>query len=77
MTREQARLLINVLFDAVSCSLPEYEFPLTICQMIDLRIAKIQGLLARFKPGYISKQIVDNKNEIAALQELKTLMAGK
>lgn len=82
MTKEQSELLSDVLSYArhPGCGVC-FKFPATIEQMIDAKMASLKSKSEYFE-AHIDEECCksmyyDLQQEIAALEELKTIMEGK
>lgn len=67
MTKEQARLLRDVLYDAVTNSLKGVEFPTTIITIIDAKIDVLNNRIAMLNGEWCDEE----KSEAAALRDLR------
>ncbi|MDE6086140.1 MAG: hypothetical protein K2G40_07055 [Muribaculaceae bacterium] len=73
MTIEQARLLREVLFNAVTNSLKGVEFPTTICNIIDAELESTNRIIDRMGDIASDSDIARRDK----LVELRTIMEGK
>lgn len=72
MTLKQARLLEDVLHDAITGWNTKVTFPATISEMIDARIEYGERILTQHK-GYNAPFVESLKDEVFTLRFLKSL----
>ena len=81
MNKEQIQLLNDTLSDALCSRDCKIDFPTTICDIIDAKIAYYQAehidLIMESSEEIKSRYLKTYKNRVARLQELKTIMDGK